>query len=60
MHLLGKQIDSMKQAVTLATTSTDTTFTFAQCRLLHLLYSKLTHALLLNTLSRSHFKTLNC
>jgi hypothetical protein len=33
-------------------------FTFAPCMLLHLLYSKPTHALLLNTPSRLHFKTL--
>jgi hypothetical protein len=33
-------------------------FTFALCMLLHLLYSKPTHALLLNTLSHRHFKTL--
>jgi hypothetical protein len=33
-------------------------FTFAPCMLLHLLYSKPTHALLLNTLSHPHFKTL--
>jgi hypothetical protein len=32
--------------------------TFALCILLHLLYSKPTHALLLNTLSHPHFKTL--
>jgi hypothetical protein len=33
-------------------------FTFAPCMLLHLLCSKPTHALLLNTLSHPHFKTL--
>jgi hypothetical protein len=33
-------------------------FTSAPCMLLHLLYSKPTHALLLNTLSHPHFKTL--
>jgi hypothetical protein len=33
-------------------------FTFAPCMLLHLLYLKPTHALLLNTLSHPHFKTL--
>jgi hypothetical protein len=33
-------------------------FTFASCILLHLLYLKPTHTLLLNTLSHPHFKTL--
>jgi hypothetical protein len=33
-------------------------FTFAPCMLVHLLYSKPTHALILNTLSHPHFKTL--
>jgi hypothetical protein len=32
--------------------------TFAPCMLLHLLYSKPTHALPLTTLSHPHFKTL--
>jgi hypothetical protein len=33
-------------------------FTFALCMLLHLLYLKPTHALILNTLSHPHFETL--
>jgi hypothetical protein len=35
-----------------------TIFTFTPCMLLHLLYSKPTHAFLLNTLSHPHFKAL--